>query len=406
MKNKVLIITQYFWPEEFRVNDLAIELSKNNFEVDVLTGIPNYPKGKYFKNYSLFKKRKEIWNGINIFRIFQTPRGKNSKLKLGLNYLTFLCFGLITILLNRKKYDKILVYQLSPPFVGFLALLIKKLSKTPIYFYVHDLWPESIIDTEKYKNKILINLLDKMMNLFYKNSSTIITQSPDIKDHINSKYKINSDKIIYIPNTIESIFLNNQPSKDFNFYKSNKLNVVFTGNIGKAQDFETIIKSAEILKNKNITHINFIIVGDGRDKARIEKLISVKELDELFTFTGRLPLIKMPEILSKSDVLLITLKKSEVFSKTIPAKLQSYMSAGKPILTICDGITSKIVREANSGFTADSSDYMKFVENLEALMKLTKNELDLMGENSKTYFKNNFSREIIYNNIISLLSDK
>ena len=405
MKKKLLIITQYFWPEEFRLNDLAKELSERGFEIDVITGIPNYPVGKYFKNYNILKKRKEIWNGIKVFRIFQTPRGKNSKLKLALNYFTFLIFGLITVLFNKKKYDKILVYQLSPPFVGFLALLKKKFSKTPIFFYVHDLWPESIVDTEKIKFKSLINLLDKMMNLFYKNSSMIITQSPSIKKHIVLKYKISSEKIIYIPNTIESIFLNKGFSTNFKSFNSKKFNIVFTGNIGKAQDFDTIIKSVEILKNKKINNINFIIVGDGRDKSRIEKLIIEKKINQFFKFTGRLPLDQMPKILSKADALLISLKKSEVFSKTIPAKLQSYMSAGKPILTICDGITSEIVNESKSGLTAKSGDYVKFISNLETITKLSFDELSLMGENSSIYFKNNFSRESIYSKIISLLND-
>ena len=249
-------------------------------------------------------------------------------------------------------------------------------------------------------------MLDKMMNLFYNESSCIITQSPEIKNHIINKYQIDKRKIVYIPNTVESSFINLKAKSEINFFENKNFNIVFAGNIGKAQDFETLIKSVKILKDKNLKNINFIIVGDGRDKMRIEKLISKNKLSSFFKITGRYPLSDIPEILSKADALLITLKKSEVFSKTIPAKLQSYMSVGRPILTICDGITSKIINQSNSGFTANSGDYIKFAQNIELIKKLKREELDILGENSKKYFKNNFSRKYVYNKIISLLNDR
>lgn len=407
MSKRILIVSQYFWPEEFRINDLAQTLKNKGFEVEVLTGLPNYPEGILFKGYRSRFYQTEEWNGIKIHRIKEIPRG-NSSLRLALNYVSFLFFGLIHLIFKSyNNFDRVLVYQLSPPFVGFFGIILKYKHKIKTIFYIQDLWPESISDTNSGIGiRPVLYVLDNMMRLFYSYSDSILTQSDYMKDFLINKYDLNPRKIFSVPTTVENIFESEElPITQNSSFNKKKFNIVFTGNIGKAQDFDNVLKIGELLKNQGQSKIHFHIIGEGRDKNRVEKLAKSKKLDDIFTFYGKLPLSSMPSILRQSDALLITLKSSIVFEKTIPAKLQGYMTAGKPILGMCSGITKKIIEISNSGFCVSSGDYLSFVENTQELMNLKKSEIDLFGKNAKEYFDKHFAREKIYSKLIDVIND-
>jgi len=392
-KNSILIISPLFNPEMNRVNDIVDYLLENKYKVTVLCPIPNYPKGKYYKNYGIFKKRYQKINNLTILRILVYPRKNGSKINLFLNYLSFILFSIIpAVILSFKKFDLIFVNQLSPITIAIPGIIIKKLKRIPLIMWVTDLWPESVKDGGNLKSNFLPNILLPIVKYIYKNCSEILVSS---RSFINSvSEKTNNKKIVYMPQWSEEIFTSNNQS---NFiYKPMEqikgFKILFAGNVGVAQDFNTLIKAINEIKNLNI---HLVVLGEGRAKKDALKKVQKYHLENSISFLGSFPLETMPYFFNQSDALLISLKKSEIFSKTIPSKTQPYMSSGKPILTNADGEVSQIINEAKCGLTSDSGDYIALSKNMVKLSKLPKEELSVMAQNSKNYYEENFKRKEI-----------
>ncbi len=400
---RVLIVSQYFWPENFKINDVVNGLNDRGIEVSVLTGKPNYPSGKFFNNYSFFRNSHEIYNGISIYRSPLLPRANGSGFRLFLNYLSFAFFASIRLMFINKKFDKILVYEPSPITVGIPAIVAKYRFNSPIYFWVQDLWPESITDAGGIKNKKLIDLVNKLTIGIYKNCKKILVQSKAFIPYILEQ-KVSKHKLMYFPNSTENFY---KPTNKNNIYKKlmpDGFKIIFAGNIGEAQSFETIINSALYLKEKKIK-INWIILGDGRQKNNIEMKIKNLNLDNAFYFMGSYPTNQMPLFFSHADALLVTLKKSKIFSLTIPNKIQSYMACSKPIIASLDGEGNRVISDSNCGFASPSEDHISMSESIIKLMKLSKKEREIMGNNGRTYFEKEFEREKQLDKLIAILDE-
>jgi glycosyltransferase involved in cell wall biosynthesis len=398
---KILVISQYFWPENFRVNDLCLELKNRGYEVSVLTGKPNYPIGKLMSGYSYFNKKEEYYNGIKIYRSFLIPRGKGSGLRLFFNYLSFAIFASFRIFTLFEKFDKIIVYQLSPATVGFPGIIARWKFKAKLYFYVQDLWPESIVDAGGMSSKFIFNAVNSMMNLFYDKSTQIWVQSLGFRNYLEIK-GVHKSKIKFLPNTVESFY---RPEKVLVKYKSYfplGFNIVFAGNIGVAQDFDSIILSAQELSKKNI-FINWVIIGDGREKNKIIEKISKLNLEKQFYFLGSYPSSEMPFFFACADALLVSLKSSEIFSLTIPSKLQSYLACGKPLIGNVNGEAAFIINASNAGLCSSPGDFLQMAYNVELLYNKTIEERDQYGRNGIHYFQNNFDRNLVYDKLIEYL---
>lgn len=392
---KILIISQYFWPENFRVNDLSLELKNRGHDVTVLTGKPNYPKGNFFKGYNFINKRNEIWNEIQIKRVSLIPRGGGSSIRLLFNYFSFLIFASLRIFFLNEKFDKIIVYQLSPATVGFPGIIAKNKYKAQLFFYIQDLWPESLKDAGGLNSKLILYLVDSMMTFFYKSSTQIWVQSLKFENYLIYK-GVEKNKIKYLPNTVEEFY---KPQPILDKYSSKipvGFNILFAGNIGVAQDFDTIINCAKILREKKLK-INWLIFGTGREKDNIEKLISKLKLENIFYFFGQVPSEEMPFYFTCADLLLVSLKKSSIFSLTIPSKIQSYLACKKPIIGNIEGIGAEIISDSNSGHFAPSGDFIELSNKIEILYKKTESELNNYGVNGYNYFLQNFERNKIYN---------
>lgn len=396
---KVLIITPHFWPEEFRINDIAIGLKEKGHEVDVLTNIPNYPYGKYFDGYSIFNNRKQIYNGIGIKRLFVIPRGNSSKLMLILNYLTFMLSGIINVpWILKQKYDRILVYQTTPITVAVPAIITKIISKVTIHIYILDLWPETLYTIININNKFIKNISHKLCSLIYKSFDKVYTSS---KGFIKKLSYINKEKIEYIPQWAEDLYKNNNIN-DENIEKlySDKTNIVFAGNIGKAQSIDTIINAANTCKeNKNI---QWIILGDGSEKKYLDEKVVELDLHNVKAL-GRKPIEDMPKYFKKADALLVTLTKEELFKITVPAKVQSYMAAGKPVIGCISGEGKELIDEAKCGFTCEAEDYKGLAEIALNIYKMNKYELNKLGMNALNYFNENFDRKIVLDSMEVIL---
>jgi glycosyltransferase involved in cell wall biosynthesis len=394
---RILIISQYFWPENFRINDLTLELKNRGHIITVLTGKPNYPKGTFFNGYSFFNKSFEFWEGIKIYRAKILPRRNGNGINLFINYLSFTFFSCLKIFSIKGNFDKIIVYQLSPGTIGFTGLLAKYIFKAPVYFYIQDIWPESLADAGGIKSNFILKLVNIMMNFFYKKSNLILVQSNGFIDFLVNK-GVERNKIKYLPNTVESFY---KPEKVLDIYNNQfpkGFNILFAGNIGFAQDFDTILNAAYILNEKKID-VNWVILGDGR--AKDDLIIKIKKLNltNSFYFLGVKPSIEMPFYFACADLLLVSLKKSEIFSLTIPSKVQSYMACKKPIIGNIDGIASKTIIDAGAGLCSPSGTSNILAENIEIFINKTSQDKEKFSKNSYNYFLQNFERSVVYNKL-------
>jgi len=388
---RILVVTQYFWPENFRINDLVIGLIERGHEVEVLTGKPNYPKGDFYDGYSFLSKPLEIWNGANIHRSPLIPRGGAGGVKLMLNYLSFAIFCSMKALTLRGSFDKILVYEPSPITVGIPAIVVKLMKKAKIYFWVQDLWPQSVTAAGGVSNKFVIGCLNKISKWIYKKSDKILIQSEGFRETLLAQ-NVANDKIIYYPNSVESLFSVREAKKQIIEKLPNGFKIMFAGNIGESQDFETLVEAARIVANVN-KDIKWVILGDGRKKEFVQEKIKEFSLEAQFYLLGSYAVEMMPDFFACSDVLLVSLKKSEIFSLTIPSKVQSYLACGKPIIGALDGEGAKIIADAGAGFVAPSGNSIILAEKILALYHLTPTDLSTMGINARKYFESNFERE-------------
>ena len=402
--NNILIVSQYFWPENFKINDVAKGLVAKGYNVSVLTGLPNYPKGKIFEGYSFLKNKKENYDGVTIYRSLVIPRGNGSSIRLFLNYLSLALLASLRVLFIKDKFDKILVYEASPITIGIPAIIAKYRFNAPIFFWVQDLWPESITEAGGVKNKYVINLVDKLTRFIYWQSKKILVQSRAFIPYILNQ-KVNKDKITYLPNSTEKFYKKVNPVNKYKkIMPKNGPILMFAGNIGEAQGFNTIIKSALFLNDSGVK-VNWVILGDGRQKELIEKKIIDLNLHKNFFFLGSYPSEEMPYFFVHADAMLVTLKKSLIFSLTIPNRIQSYMACSKPIIASLDGEGSRVISDSNCGFASPSEDHISMSESIIKLMKLSKKEREIMGNNGRIYFEKEFEREKQLDKLISILDE-
>ena len=399
---RILIITQYFWPESFCINDICLGLKERGYDVVVLTGKPNYPKGKFYDGYSFNSTDKENWNGIEIYRSRLIPRGKGGGILLFLNYISFALFASLNVFLVKGKFDRIFVYEPSPITVGIPAIIANIKFKAPIYFWVQDLWPESISAAGGIKNKFILSILDALTRFIYKRAEIILVQSLAFKPYINVQ-NVDNEKIIYFPNSTEGHYqvLVKDPEVEKKLPRG--FNLIFAGNIGEAQSFDTLLDAAFLLKNENI-FVNWIILGDGRAKEYVKRKIVDLHLESNFILSGSFPSTDMPHFFSCADVLIVSLKKDRIFSFTIPAKLQSYLACGKPIIGSLDGEGARIISEANAGFSAQSENHVALADCVRKMYHLSEEERKLLGRNARDYFEKEFERESLLNKLELILS--
>lgn len=389
MKKHILVISQYFYPEQFRINDICEEWIKRGYEVTVITGIPNYPKGKFYKGYNLFKKRNEFYNGIKIVRIPIVPRG-NNPIQLSLNYLSFVISGFFWNLLARIKADLVFIFEVSPMTQALPGVWYAKKRNIPCYLYVQDLWPENVEILTGLKNRFIINQIGRMVNYIYSKSTLIFTTSMSFIHSIN-KRGVPLEKLEYWPQFAEDLYapLNRVEVEEFDV---NAFNVTFTGNIGYSQGLEILIEAAQLLRLKSKKKIIFNLIGDGRYKEILEAEVIDKGLADSINFVNQQPANKIPELLAASDVALLSFNDSPLFQMTIPAKLQSYLACGVPIVATASGESVRIIKEANCGLYGDPGDAISLAENIIILMNMTANERLKLGENALKYYQKHFNK--------------
>ncbi len=401
----ILIVSQYFWPENFRINDLALGLKKRGHRVTVLTGVPNYPEGRFFDGYGIFNRRVEEYKGVKVLRTPLISRGNSKGIRLALNYLSFAFFACIEAPFRcRGKFDLIFVYQTSPVTIGLPALLLKKMRSVPIFFWVQDLWPESLSATGAVQSKKILKMVDKLVRFIYSGCDRILIQSSAFSPSIES-LGVESDRILYFPNSAEEFYkpVEVEHNASERAVLPDGFRILFAGNIGVAQDFATILKAAE--KLKDFPDIHWIVLGDGRMRPWVEVQLKERSLTKTVHLLGRYPVEAMPRFFSLADALLVTLKKEPIFALTIPSKVQSYLACAKPIIAALDGEGARVIEEAGAGLTCPAEDSDSLAKAVLSLYGKSLDERRLIGEMGRRYFEKNFEREILLNQLENLMKE-
>lgn len=398
----VLIVSQYFWPESFLINSLAVDLVNRGHDVAVLTGLPNYPGGKLFSGYG-YLNHQEDYHGVKIHRVPLVPRGRGGGLRLVLNYLSFAVSASFCgpLLLRRQEFDLIFVFEPSPITVGIPALLLKRIKSAPVVFWVQDLWPESLSATGAVTSRMLLASVERLVRYIYRRCDRILIQSRSFFDSVVQKGG-SPDRILYFPNSADTIFHTPLPAAG-NSSLPDGFRIMFAGNIGAAQDLGTVISAAKMLQNYKDIH--WIIIGDGRMGGWAEAEVLKQGLSDNFHFLGRHPVESMPAFFAQADSLLVTLKKEPIFALTIPAKVQSYLACGRPIIAALDGEASRIIEEAGAGFACPAEDPDSFARAVLKMYKATKSEREEMGLKGRAYYEANFDREMLCGRLEAWMND-
>lgn len=389
---RVLLITNHFYPEEFRCNDLAFELSRRGHRVTVLTGIPDYPKGTFHDGYGFFKKRIERVQGVSVLHSFIIPRGNGGKVRLMMNYASSLaaqCFDAILLGLFGR-YDYVLVHETSPVMVGVPGVIVSKMRRVPMDFWVLDLWPESLQDAGGVNNEKVLGFFGKLTTWIYRHSRKILMSSRGFRQSICEKGDFEG-KLVYFPNWADEALMGNEEDK----VKTDELpalpkgsRVMFAGNIGEAQDMDNLMGAALELKEERDIH--FCIVGDGRKRTWVEAFVKEHGLEGTVHLLGRHPIETMPAFFAAADLMLVTLKDSKIFNRTAPAKLQAYMNAGKPIAAMMSGEGAAVVAEAECGMSVEAGDSKGLAKLIVRMKNLGTEKLEAMGKRGKRYCGENF----------------
>lgn len=403
---KILIISQYFWPEQFRINDLTLALKSRGHEIAVLTGMPNYPDGKLFHGYTWFRKQYEEMDGVHVYRMPIFLRRQGRGWQLVLNYISFVlssCF-LGPWRLRYQHFDAIFVYEPSPVSVGFPGALMRWLKKAPMLFWVQDLWPESLHAAGAVDSPIVLRTVGSMVKWIYHRCDQILVQSESFIEPAR-RAGAERKRIFYFPNWAESFY---KPLATSEIVSQDEIlpkgfRVIFAGNLGEAQSLGTIVDAANRLKAESA--IQWIFIGDGRKSLWMRQEIQRFGLDGNVTFLGRYPAESMPYFFAAADALLVTLKADDVFAQTIPSKVQSYMACAKPVIAALNGEGARVIKDAHAGFVTNAENGQGLAEVVLKLFHLPEEERRSMGERGRKYYETNFDRDLLITRLEQWMQD-
>lgn len=391
---RVLIVTQYFWPESFRINDLALGLKQRGHEVEILTGMPNYPAGELYPGYGFFSPAEQQFEGMRVVRVPLLPRGSSRNWRLAANYASFvLSAALLGPLRCRGRYDAIFVYEPSPVTVALPAILLKAVKRAPLLFWVQDLWPESLSATGSVTSPRLLSWVRRMVNFIYRRCDLILVPSRGFIGHVLAS-GVSRERIAYLPNWAEALFrpLAPPPASVGDDMPAG-FRILFAGNIGSAQSFETILAAAERTRVQRDVH--WVIVGDGNMRLWVSDEIRRRGLTEQVHLLGQRPVDTMPSYFAAADALLVSLRGDPVFSLTVPSKIQSYLACGRPILAAIDGEGASIIVESGAGLSCPAQDADQLAAAALALYRMPVERRQAMGQKGRAYFEANFEREML-----------
>lgn len=400
----ILVVSQYFWPENFRINDLVREWTTQGHQVTVLTGVPNYPEGEVFAEYRQDPARFGQFEGALVHRVPMLARASGS-LRLMLNYASFAVSACVAgpWKLRGSHPDVIFVFEPSPVTVGLPAVLLGRLKHCPVVFWALDLWPETLAAVGVVRNPRALAAVGRLVRFIYNRCTLVLGQSrsflPSMARHCDDPSKVR-----YFPSWAEDVFQERSATPAPEIPPApGSFDVLFAGNVGDAQDFPAILDAAERLKHRD--DIRWLIVGDGRRSGWVEAQVKERGLDHRVLLLGRFPVERMPSFYVAADALLVSLKKDPTFSMTIPGKVQSYLLAGRPIIGMLDGEGADVIERAQAGMVCPAGDGAALAATVERLAALPAETRDRMGASGQAYARAEFDRSTLVNRLQSLLEE-
>ena len=406
MGKHILLISQYFHPETFRVNDMACEWVKRGYKVTVLTGIPNYPMGKFFPGYDKKHRTRETWNGVNIIRIPLIARGNSSNKILNAagmaaNYFSFVNSGRKWVKSKEAAdlhADLVFTFEVSPMTQALIGIWYGKRYNVPTYLYVQDLWPENVETVTGIHSRLVLGPIDKMVDKIYRETGTIFTTSPSFVEAIvRRRVPVDREKVHYWPQYAEEFYRPMEKQAVEGIPDDGSYKIAFTGNIGTAQGLDVLPKAAKLVDG-----VKFVIVGDGRYQPEFERQIDELGVREKFIMIPRVSAERVAEILSACDAGFISFNKTPLWENTIPAKLQSYMACGKAIIASASGETKRVIEEAGCGVCCEIGDAEALAEGIRELMKADSKS---MGLKARRYFEEHFDKKKLMDEMDSYIGD-
>ena len=391
---RILVVSQFFWPEEFRVNELTAELTRRGHTVTVLTGKPNYPGGRTFPEYAADPARYGRFGEARVVRVPVVARGR-SRFRLVLNYVSFAVSAASAgvLKLRREPFDVVFVFQPSPVTAALPGLALGRIKRAPVVLWVLDQWPETLIAVGAVTSPVAIGAIERLVAFIYRRCRLVLTPSRSLLPVVR-RHCFDDARVAYFPNWVEGVYdaglADRAPEVP---PRRDAFTLMFAGNIGEAQDFPTILDAAERLRSR--ADIRWLIVGDGRKREWLEGEIGRRGLADRFVLLGRQRAHRMPSFFSHADAVLVSLKKDAVFSLTVPGKLQTYLAVGKPVIGVLDGEGAETIRRARAGVVCSAADSAALAEIIVEMSESTPAKRAAMGENGKEYARREYDRDAL-----------
>lgn len=380
---KILVICQYYYPENFQITPICEQLVADGYNVTVLTGLPNYPTGVISEEY---KKghRDEIVNGVHVIRCNEIGRKKGA-VYLALNYISYMMAASKLVNSLPDDFDLVFVYQLSPVLMAIPGRKYAKKYNTPLVLYCCDLWPESMKMYIHNENNIIFKMMKRLSTWIYQSAQKVIGQSTSFLPYLKSVHEIGDEKLAYIPAFADEVYL----TQDFT-PEGDIVDFVFLGNLGIAQNLIEVLKAVERIKNISGFKVHF--VGDGSMLNEMKQFVLSHKIENIVVFHGRRPVEEMPKFYKLADACLVSLKSDNATGLTLPSKIQGYMAAGKPIIGMIDGFAKDVIDESGCGICAAAGDFVGFAIALKDFI-VNRWKYESCGENGRRYFRKNFSKD-------------
>ena len=403
---RVLVVSQYFWPEVFRVNEIVSELRARGHEVTVLTGRPNYPGGQVFDDYAADPAAFAGYHGAEVIRLPLRPRGQGS-IRLLLNYWSFVFWGCLLgpWKLRGRRFDAIFCFETSPITSALPAVLLRRVKRAPLLLWVLDLWPDTLSAVGMVRSQRGLNAVGGLVRFIYQRCDLILAQSRGFFPAIE-RWSREPRKTRYFPQWGEAAFdgdLNAVEEAPELAPHAGHFKLMFAGNIGDAQDFPALLDAAEATRHRPELH--WLIVGDGRQAQWVREQIAARGLQSTVFMLGRHALERMPEFFKGADALLVSLKAEPIFAMTIPGKVSAYLSAGRPILAMIDGEGARVIAEAEAGLVAPAGVGAELARQALAMAGLPAETRLNMGRNARAYARREFDRATLISQLEAWLAE-
>lgn len=390
-QKKILVVTQHFWPENFRINDIVEGFLQDGIAVDVLCGLPNYPKGEWFPGYSAAGPFEEEWHGARLYRCKEVPRRGNTSVNIFLNYISWPWYAAHALHRLPGGYDAVFCFNTSPVLMCWPAIRYAKKHHIPFTNYVLDIWPENLYSVLNVKNKALRAIAQGVSDALYKKADRLIAMSEPLQQRLCQRTGMPPQKIAVIPQYCEDFYAVPQPDAALQAQFGGRFNLVFTGTFTPAQSLETVITAVQDARSRGADMLHLLLVGDGMSRAALEAKVKDLHAEDAVTFYGSVPATDIPKFTALADALIVCLSDSPDLGLTVPAKVASYMAAGKPVLASMDGAGNAAVAAAG-GLSSPACDAATLADNLLALTRMDAAQHAAMGQSAKEYYLAHYRR--------------